>query len=159
MPHRSQARRPTGAGGAAVLPLLMLGLLLDACGRPDPERAALGGPEVGDSGRHLLAVRNVGAQDHQLRLARLRPGATVRDWMDADDPGEVVTDVAGVARLGAGQSAYLPVDLAAGEYVASGSTGAADGSGSGPRAAYRRHHRPAFSRASRSARRRRAVAA
>ena len=70
------------------------------------------------AGPHVLAVRNVGAQDHQLRLARLRPGATLGAWMTADDPRQVATDVAGVARLGAGQTAYLPVDLPEGEYVA-----------------------------------------
>ena len=76
------------------------------------------GPDRWPAGRHVLAVRNGGAQDHQLRLARLRPGATLRDWMEADDPGQVATDVAGVARLGAGQTAYLPVELSPGEYVA-----------------------------------------
>jgi hypothetical protein len=76
------------------------------------------GQDRWQAGRHVLAVRNAGAQDHQLRLARLRPGATLRDWTTADDPGKVATDVAGVARLGAGQVAYLPVELPAGEYVA-----------------------------------------
>jgi hypothetical protein len=76
------------------------------------------GPDRWAAGSHVLGVSNEGPQDHQLRLARLRPGSTVGDWMKAEDPGEHATDVAGVARLGAGAVAYLPVELPAGDYVA-----------------------------------------
>lgn len=76
------------------------------------------GPDRWPAGRHVLAVRNVGPQDHQRRLARLRPGAALLDWIDADDLRQLATDVAGVARLGAGQVAYLPVELPAGDYLA-----------------------------------------
>jgi hypothetical protein len=68
------------------------------------------------SGRRVLAVRNDGRQDHQLRLARLRDGTTLREWVASE--GESGTDVAGMARLGAGRTAYLPVELPPGEYVA-----------------------------------------
>lgn len=68
------------------------------------------------SGARVLAVRNDGRQDHQLRLARLRDGTTLREW--AASEGETGTDVAGMARLGAGRTAYLPVELRPGEYVA-----------------------------------------
>lgn len=76
------------------------------------------GPDRWTAGSHVLRVSNEGPQDHQLRLARLRPGATVRDWMDAEEAKDYATDVAGVARIGAGRVAYLPVVLPAGEYVA-----------------------------------------
>ena len=68
------------------------------------------------AGARVLAVRNDGRQDHQLRLARLRDGTTLREWVASE--GETGTDVAGMARLGAGRTAYLPVALPAGEYVA-----------------------------------------
>jgi hypothetical protein len=75
------------------------------------------GPEAWQGGPQMLRVINRGAQDHQLRLARLRPGASIQDWMGAEDPGTVAEDVAGVARAGPGTVTYLPVDLAAGHYV------------------------------------------
>ena len=74
------------------------------------------GPDRWRAGARVLAVRNDGRQDHQLRLARLRDGTTLREWMATE--GETGTDVAGVARLGPGRTAYLPVELRAGEYVA-----------------------------------------
>lgn len=98
-----------------------------AVGRENPPRASAEvqlvdfgylGPEAWPAGPHLLRVENRGRQDHQLRLARLRVGSSLRQWMSADDPGEHATDVAGVARLGAGAVAYLPVELSAGAYVA-----------------------------------------
>ena len=76
------------------------------------------GPDRWRAGSHMLRIENSGRQDHQLRLARLRPGASIRDWMSAADPGTVAAPVAGVARMGPGAVAYLPVELAAGSYVA-----------------------------------------
>jgi hypothetical protein len=76
------------------------------------------GPDRWAAGPHVLRVSNEGPQDHQLRLARLRPGSTVRDWLNAEGTEQYATDVAGVARLGAGTVAYLPVVLPAGDYVA-----------------------------------------
>ena len=77
---------------------------------------------VGDdrwpSGPQVLRVANDGRQDHQLRIVRLRDGSTMKDWMEAEDPDDHATAVAGVARLGPGGVAYLPVELAAGSYVA-----------------------------------------
>lgn len=102
--------------GSAVTPTAL------AAPRPTQEVAmadfAYAGPDRWTAGRHVLAVRNDGAQDHQLRLARLHPGVTLRDWMEAEDPRQVAIDVAGVARLGTGRTAYLPVELPPGEYVA-----------------------------------------
>lgn len=75
------------------------------------------GPDRWSAGSHLLRVENRGRQDHQLRIARLRAGSSLREWMSAEDPGAHVEPVAGVARLGPGMTAYLPVELARGTYV------------------------------------------
>lgn len=75
------------------------------------------GPEDWRPGSQVLRVENAGQQDHQLRIARLNDGSTTRDWLYAGNPEELATDVAGVARMGSGVVAYLPVDLSAGEYV------------------------------------------
>ena len=67
------------------------------------------------AGPNMLRIENAGAQDHQLRLARLNDGASLRDWLDSE--GRLGTDLVGVARMGPGAVAYLPVDLQAGGYV------------------------------------------
>ena len=99
-----------GVRGGAAPPVMTQAVRMVDFAYPGPDRWA--------AGSHVLGVSNAGPQDHQLRLARLRPGSTVGDWMRADDPGAHATDVAGVARLGAGRVAYLPVELPAGDYVA-----------------------------------------
>lgn len=76
------------------------------------------GAEQWAAGKQWLRLENTGQQDHQLRLARLRPGATLRDWMTADNPDSIATAVVGMARVGPGEAAYLPLDLAPGSYVA-----------------------------------------
>ncbi len=76
------------------------------------------GPERWTRGTQFLRIENTGQQDHQVRLARLREGASLRTWMTADDPDTVATLFAGMARVGPGEAAYLPVDLAPGAYVA-----------------------------------------
>ncbi|MES2521655.1 MAG: hypothetical protein V4617_03070 [Gemmatimonadota bacterium] len=68
-------------------------------------------------GAQLLQVENTGKQDHEVRLVRLRDGATLQSWMTADDPDTVATSVAGMARIGPGEVAYLPVDLVPGSYL------------------------------------------
>ena len=78
---------------------------------------AYAGPARWTSGPRMLRVENAGQQDHQIRLARLRAGASVSDWLEAEEPGDVATAVAGVARLGRGEVAYLPGDLPPGNYV------------------------------------------
>jgi uncharacterized cupredoxin-like copper-binding protein len=75
------------------------------------------GPEQWAAGSHVLRVENRGRQDHQVRLARLRPGSTLQTWLNAVDPGTHAVPVAGVARLGPGAVAYLPVQLPKGTYV------------------------------------------
>lgn len=79
---------------------------------------AFTGSEAWTAGAQLLQIVNIGEQDHQLRLARLRDGATLQSWMSADDPGTVATTITGIARMSAGETAYLPVDLEPGTYVA-----------------------------------------
>lgn len=76
------------------------------------------GPEHWASGAQLLRIENTGREDHQLRLARLRNGGTLQAWMTADDPDTVATAVVGMARLGANEVAYLPIDLTPGTYIA-----------------------------------------
>lgn len=75
------------------------------------------GPEDWEAGPQVLRVDNAGQQDHQVRIARLKEGSTMRDWMYAEEPNDHATNIAGVARIGSGVVAYLPVDLAPGEYV------------------------------------------
>jgi len=76
------------------------------------------GPDRWPAGSHMLRIENRGQQEHQLRLARLRRGTSLQDWMNAEEPEEHATAVAGIARLGPGAVAYLPVELSAGAYVA-----------------------------------------
>lgn len=76
------------------------------------------GPEHWVPGAQLLRIENTGPQEHQLRLARLRAGGTLQAWMTADDPDTVATAVVGMARVGAGEVAYLPIDLTPGSYIA-----------------------------------------
>ncbi len=75
------------------------------------------GPEDWAAGPQVLRVDNAGQQDHQVRIARLNQGLTTRDWLYAEEPNDHATSIAGVARMGSGVVAYLPVDLPAGEYV------------------------------------------
>ncbi len=68
-------------------------------------------------GPRVLRVENIGQQDHQLRINRLRDGVTTREWLAAEKPGAYAKPVVGVARMGPGAVAYLPVDLSQGDYV------------------------------------------
>ncbi len=76
------------------------------------------GAEHWAPGAQMVRLENTGKQDHQLRLARLRDGASAQSWMTADDPNTVATTVAGVARVGPGEVAYLPVNVTPGTYIA-----------------------------------------
>lgn len=73
------------------------------------------GADTVPSGDRTWRVENVGDQDHQVRVARLPAGATLGDWIGSE--GAIGADVIGVARLGAGQSAHVRVDLGSGTYV------------------------------------------
>ncbi|AMW06148.1 hypothetical protein GEMMAAP_17865 [Gemmatimonas phototrophica] len=76
------------------------------------------GPEQWTAGPQLLRVENTGKQDHQLRLSRLREGASLGDWMQAENPDSLAITMAGMARVSPGEVAYLPVTLMKGTYVA-----------------------------------------
>ncbi|HKP29989.1 MAG TPA: hypothetical protein VJU15_11335 [Gemmatimonadales bacterium] len=69
------------------------------------------------AGARMLRVENTGQQDHQLRLERFKPGMDLQQWLNADDPDQLVIPIAGVARIGPGMVAYLPVDLEPGSYL------------------------------------------
>ncbi len=66
---------------------------------------------------YMLRVENTGRQDHQVRIERLLNGATLRTWLAADDRANISRYVAGIARMGTGAVAYLPLRLAPGTYV------------------------------------------
>jgi hypothetical protein len=76
------------------------------------------GPDRWETGAQLLRIENTGQQDHQLRLARLRDGASVQDWLAADERNTLASAIVGMARVGAGEVAYLPIDLTPGTYIA-----------------------------------------
>lgn len=76
------------------------------------------GSEHWAPGAQLLRIENTGSQDHQLRLARLRDGGTLQAWMQADNPDRVAIPMVGMARVGAGEVAYLPINLTPGSYIA-----------------------------------------
>ena len=78
---------------------------------------AYGGSDRWPAGAQLLRIENAGREDHQLRLVRLHDGTTVSAWMNAEEPGDHATDIAGVARIGPSEAAYLRLDLAPGTYV------------------------------------------
>jgi hypothetical protein len=124
---RDEAGHRHAAGGEARL-LTVVDRPSGARGAPTPAPVATRDVRMVDfayvgadrwkAGRHMLRVRNDGPQDHQLRLARLRVGSTISQWMAASDPAAHATDVVGLARLGAGHVAYLPATLPRGDYVA-----------------------------------------
>ncbi len=68
-------------------------------------------------GHKLLKVVNTGREDHQLRIDRLHAGATLQDWIAAEDRSQLAEPIAGVARTGPGQTVYLPMQLSPGTYV------------------------------------------
>ncbi|HEX5632188.1 MAG TPA: hypothetical protein VFX50_03135 [Gemmatimonadales bacterium] len=78
---------------------------------------AYAGSDTWEAGAQLLRVVNDGRQDHQLRIDRLQEGVTLQDWLRAEDASGLGTPVAGVARLGPGPTAYLPLELVPATYV------------------------------------------
>ena len=117
----SQGHRHASTGEAKLLVVTSAAVTLSRKSPPPATQQlrlvdfAYVGPDRWPAGSHLLRVENGGRQEHQLRLALLRPGASVQDWMKAAGSGAIATNVAGVARMGPGAVAYLPVELAAGD--------------------------------------------
>lgn len=72
------------------------------------------------AGKHVIRIENVGAQPHELVLARLAPGKTASDlaaWvekMDGPPPGE---PLGGVATIHAGGVGFITVDVTPGDYA------------------------------------------
>ena len=72
------------------------------------------------AGKHTIAVRNTGAQPHELELIRLASGKTpdeVLKWMEKPSgppPGEAL---GGVAPFIGGHEVYFTADLAPGKYM------------------------------------------
>jgi hypothetical protein len=75
-------------------------------------------PERWWRGAHWVRVSNEGKEDHLVLIARLRDGATLRDWTTAKITDTVVAKpVTGVARTSPGGVVYLPLALSPGRYV------------------------------------------
>lgn len=68
-------------------------------------------------GDHLVRASNDGAQDHLFILHRLNDGVTLKQWLDAEKPGQLSQAVGGLARTGPGQVAYFPATLTPGTHV------------------------------------------
>lgn len=79
---------------------------------------AFGGTDHWNAGPGSIRIENVGTQDHQLRLDRLNDGASLQQWISSEDPSALAVPIVGIARMGKGRVAYLPVDLRPGIYVA-----------------------------------------
>jgi hypothetical protein len=79
---------------------------------------AFGGSDKWRAGPQVLRIENTGSQDHQLRVVRLSAGSSMSDWLSSGGSDKHGTPVVGLARMGPGQMAYLPVDLESGSYVA-----------------------------------------
>ena len=70
-------------------------------------------------GWHRIAVRNAGAQRHELILSRLAPGRTSRDfiaWMNTQRGSPPVTPSGGTTDLPAGGTLVIDVQLRPGTY-------------------------------------------
>jgi hypothetical protein len=78
---------------------------------------AFAGPAEWAQGDHLVRAANDGAQDHLFILHRLNDGVTLKQWMDAEKPGQLSQRVGGLARTSPGQVAYFPATLSPGTYV------------------------------------------
>lgn len=71
-------------------------------------------------GHHLVLVKNVGKQTHELEIARLLPGKTPRDlgsWAEKMSGPPPAHFVGGVAPIAPGRSNELALDLSPGHYV------------------------------------------
>lgn len=72
-------------------------------------------------GNHVIRVENAGPQPHELVLARLEPGKTVKDieaWEKAGEKGlPPVSPLGGIAPMMANESGQFSVELAPGDYA------------------------------------------
>jgi hypothetical protein len=75
------------------------------------------------NGHGTLQVLNNGAQPHELTILALAPGKTVEDatafFAEARHSGPApFSDAGGLGAIGAGQTAWVDLDLAPGDYAA-----------------------------------------
>lgn len=79
-------------------------------------------PKNISTGENLWRVSNTGSQPHVADLYRLRPGRTVADllaYIEGGSSGRAPYDkTASIAMVAEGETVFVPVDLAAGEWVA-----------------------------------------
>jgi hypothetical protein len=71
-------------------------------------------------GKHLIEVRNNGAQPHEIELVRLAPGKTVQEalaWLHKPEGTPPGLPLGGVAPLGRGGVNWFEVDLEPGKYA------------------------------------------
>jgi plastocyanin len=71
------------------------------------------------AGQHVIHVRNVGSQAHEVELVRLAPGRTVHDliaWVDTRDGPPPAQPLGGVSPMRPGGEAVTTVDLTPGTY-------------------------------------------
>jgi hypothetical protein len=73
------------------------------------------------SGRHTLRIENIGRQDHEFLLVRLKPGRSPEDVERWSGGGQIgpppIEEWMGLAGIGPGAVAWLDVELTAGRYV------------------------------------------
>lgn len=73
------------------------------------------------AGRHTLRIDNLGKQDHEFLLVRLKPGRTAEDvdrWSGGGQVGPApIEEWMGLAGISPGDVAWLDVELKAGRYV------------------------------------------
>jgi len=72
------------------------------------------------AGKHTIKIENSGPQPHEIEIIRLAPGKTAKDlaaWMKTKDGPPPANAVGGIAGTIPATTAYINVDLPAGNYV------------------------------------------
>lgn len=72
------------------------------------------------AGKRVIAVRNEGAQPHEVELVRLAPGKTAEEmlaWVHKPEGTPPGLPLGGVAPLARGGEAWFEVELEAGRYA------------------------------------------
>jgi hypothetical protein len=72
------------------------------------------------AGKHTIKVENIGPQPHEIEIARLAPGKTMKDlaaWMQAKDGTPPGNAIGGFAAAVPSTIGYVNVDLTPGNYV------------------------------------------
>ncbi|MGH7518975.1 MAG: hypothetical protein ACREOC_16170 [Gemmatimonadales bacterium] len=72
------------------------------------------------AGRHTIRIENAGAQPHEVAIVRMKPGKTPEDftkWAEKPVGPAPGTMFGGVSAILPGSSAFVDVDLPAGDYL------------------------------------------